>query len=46
MEKLYRKFAPKTSPRLLFYFGKQPKAAIPCKKLFYFEMGLSKTFKK
>ena len=46
MEKLYRKSAPKASPRLLFYFGKQPKTAIICKKLFYFERGLSKTFLK
>ena len=36
MEKSYRKCAPKElrSPRLLFYFGKQPKTAIPCKKFF------------
>ena len=29
-----RKWAPKASPRPLFYFGKQPKTAIACKKLF------------
>ena len=46
MEKSYRKWAPKASPRLPFYFGKQPKTAVTCKKLFYFERGLSKTFKK
>ena len=34
MKKSYRKCAPKASPRLLFYFGKQPKTAIPCKKFF------------
>ena len=34
MEKSCRKCAPKTSPRPLFYFGKQPKTAIACKKLF------------
>ena len=32
MEKPCRKFSPKASPRPLFYFGKQPKAAITCKK--------------
>ena len=32
MEKSCRKFAPKASPWPLFYFGKQPKAAITCKK--------------
>ena len=34
MEKSYRKCATKASPRLLFYFGKQPKTAIACKKFF------------
>ena len=34
MEKLYRKYASKASPRSLFYFGKQPKIAIAWKKLF------------
>ena len=34
MEKSYRKYTPKTSSRLLFYFGKQPKTAIACKKFF------------
>ena len=33
MEKSCRKYAG-ASPRLLFYFGKQPKTAIACKKLF------------
>ena len=33
MEKSCRKYAPKASPRPLFYFGKQPKTAIACKKL-------------
>ena len=46
MEKSYRKCVPKASPRLFFYFGKQPKTAIPCKELFYFERGLPKTVKK
>ena len=48
MEKSCRKCAPKASPRSLFYFGKQPKTAIACKKFFlrYFGRGLSKTFKK
>ena len=34
MEKSCRKCAPKASPRPLFYFGKQPKTAIACKKFF------------
>ena len=34
MEKSYRKYAPRASPRPLFYFGKQPKTAIACKKFF------------
>ena len=34
MEKSCRKCTPKASPRPLFYFGKQPKTAIACKKLF------------
>ena len=34
MEKACRKQAPKASPRPLFYFGKQPKTAIACKKFF------------
>ena len=34
MEKSSRKYAPKASPRPLFYFGKEPKKAIACKKLF------------
>ena len=50
MEKSYRKCAPKASPRLLFYFGKQPKTAIPCKKSLlqvrYFERGYQKPLKK
>ena len=50
MEKSCRKYAPKASPRSFFYFGKQPKTAIACKKFYlkirYFERGLSKTFKK
>ena len=50
MEKSYQKFAPKGSPRPLFYFGKQTKIAIACMKFFlkirYFERALSKTFKK
>ena len=48
MEKPCRKCGPKASPRPLFYFGKQPKTAIACKKIIlrirYFESGLSKTF--
>ena len=35
MEKSCRKCAPKTSPRLIFYFDKQPKTAIPHKKFFW-----------
>ena len=34
MEKSCRKCAPKATPRPLFYFGKQPKTAIVCKKFF------------
>ena len=34
MEKSCGKCAPNASPRPLFYFGKQPKIAIACKKLF------------
>ena len=34
MEKSCRKCVPKASPRSLFDFGKQPKTAIACKKLF------------
>ena len=34
MEKSWRKCAPKVSPRPLFYFAKQPKTAIACKKFF------------
>ena len=34
MEKSCRKCAPKASPRLLFYFGKQLKKAIVCNKFF------------
>ena len=34
MEKSGKKFAPKASLRLIFYFGKQPKTAIAFKKLF------------
>ena len=34
MEKSYRKCAPKASPGPLFYYGKQPKTAIACNKLF------------
>ena len=33
MKKSYRKYAPRASPRPL-YFGKQPKTAIACKKFF------------
>ena len=48
IKKSCRKFAPKTSPRPLFYFVKQPKTAIVRNllKVRYFERGLSKTFKK
>ena len=35
MEKWCRKCAPKGSPRPFFYFYKQPKTAIACKKFFY-----------
>ena len=34
MEKSCRKCVPKASPRSLFDFGKQPRTAIACKKLF------------
>ena len=34
MEKSSRNYAPKVSPRTLPNFGKQPKTAIACKKLF------------
>ena len=34
MEKSYRKCTPKASARPVFYFGKQPKTAIACKKFF------------
>ena len=33
MEKSCRKYAPKAIPRPYFYFGKQPKTAVTCKKL-------------
>ena len=50
MEKPCRKYAPKASPRPLFYFGKQPKTAIACKKFFQKQDILKgdyqKTFKK
>ena len=50
MEKSCRKCASKASPKPLFYFYKQPKKAIACKKIIlkirYFERGLSKTLKK
>ena len=50
MEKSCRKCAPKASPRPLFYFGKQPKTAIACKKFFQKQDILKgdyqKTFKK
>ena len=35
MEKSCRHYAPKASPRPLFYFGKQPKTAIDGKKFFF-----------
>ena len=34
MEKSYRKCPPKAIPRPRFYYGKQPKTAIACKKYF------------
>ena len=40
MNKSFRKCAQKGSPRLLFYFDKQPETAIACNKLLkvrYFE---------
>ena len=50
MEKSCRTFAPKASPRPLFYLGKESKKAIAWKKLFikirYLGRELSKTFKK
>ena len=49
MEKSFRKFVPKASPRPLFYFGKQPKTASMQEillKIRYSESGLSKTLKK
>ena len=50
LEKSCRKWAPKASATTPFYFGKQPKTAIACKKILlkirYFERGLSKPFKK
>ena len=49
MKKSCRKCASKASPRSLFYFGKQPKTVIACKKFFknrYSERGLLKTIKK
>ena len=50
MEKSCRKHAPNTSPKHLFYFGKQPKKSHCMQeillKIRYFERGLSKTFKK
>ena len=33
MEKVYRKYAPKASPRPLSNFGKQSRKASACKKL-------------
>ena len=48
MKKSCKKYAPKSGPRPLFYFGKQPETVIACKKFFlrirYSERGLSKTF--
>ena len=48
MDKSCRTCAPKASPRSPFYFDKQSKTVITCKKFFerYFERGLLKTFKK
>ena len=49
MEKLYRKRTPKTSPRILFNFGKYRKTVNVWKKLLkirYYERGLSKTLKR
>ena len=34
IEKSCRECAPKTSPRLLFYFGKQLKKVVVCNKFF------------
>ena len=34
MDKSFRKWTPKASPKLLFYFGKQPEAAIARNKFF------------
>ena len=50
MEKSFRNYAPKASTRPLLNFGKSPKTAIACKKLFqkirYFERVLSESLKK
>ena len=50
MEKWCWKCASKASPRPLFYFGKQPKKAISCKKFFlrirYFERDYQKPVKR
>ena len=35
MENPCSKYPPKASPRPFFKFGKQPKTAIACKKLFW-----------
>ena len=49
MEKSCRKCAPKATRKAHFNFGKQPKTAIACKKLFYtcdiLKKGHQKTFK-
>ena len=34
-KKLYRKYAPKASPKPIFNFGKWPKTSIACKEFFY-----------
>ena len=34
MEKSYKEYTQKASPRPLFYFGKQPKTSITYKKFF------------
>ena len=41
MEKSCKKRAPKASPRLLFYFGKQPRTAIAC-KIFFLKQDIQK----
>ena len=48
MDKSCRTCARKASPRSLFYFDKQPKTVITCKKFFerYFVRELLKTLKK